>query len=41
MIINAGIKGCLQDIGTEYLVTNVRDWIYDDDSLKGLEITKL
>lgn len=41
MIINAGIKEVVCRVSdTEYVVTNVRDWIYDDDSLKGLELIK-
>lgn len=40
MIINAGIKEVVCRVSeTEYISTNVRDWIYDDDSLKGLEMT--
>ena len=34
MIINAGIERVICRIGdTEFTVTNVRDWIYEDDSL--------
>ena len=34
MIINAGIEKVICRIGdTEFTVTNVRDWIYEDDSL--------
>ena len=34
MIINAGIDKVIARIGdTEFTVTNVRDWIYEDDSL--------
>ena len=34
MIINAGIEKVVARIGeTEFTVTNVRDWIYEDDSL--------
>ena len=41
LIINAGIKDVVCRVGEdEYICTNVRDWIYDDDSLKGLEMLK-
>ena len=34
MIINSGIKKIVSRVGeSEYKVTNVRDWIFDDDSL--------
>lgn len=35
-VINAGIeKVVIRDTETEFRVINVRDWIYDDDSLSG------
>jgi hypothetical protein len=34
MIINSGIQRIVARIGpNEFKVTNVRDWIFDDDSL--------
>ena len=38
MIINAGIEKVIARIGTEeFTVTNVRDWIFNDDSLPAPE----
>ena len=38
MIINAGIEKVVARIGeTEFTVTNVRDWIFEDDSLPAPE----
>ena len=37
LIINAGIKQVIARVGeTDYTVTDVRDWIFDDDSLNKL-----
>jgi len=34
LIINAGIKEVIARVGeNEYTVTNVRDWVFNDDSL--------
>jgi dCMP deaminase len=42
LIINAGIKTVVCRVSdTEHVTVNVRDWIYDDDSLKGLETARL
>jgi dCMP deaminase len=39
LIINAGIKEVIcRTAEDEYSITNVRDWVYEDDSLKGLEL---